>query len=146
MDESRTSSRRTTCGFTLIELMIAVAIVAILTQIAYPAYTSQIRKGKRATAQAALMDIASKEQTYLLDRRQFTSDTTALGFSAPKEIEGAYTFSFDATPAYSPSGSPPAFRAIATPSAALQAKGEQTLAVNHLGVSEPVNAPGYWGK
>lgn len=144
MDKRRLKPRTTARGFTLIELMIAVAIVAILTQIAYPAYTSQIRKGKRATAQAALMDIASKEQTYLLDRRQFSTDLAALGFSTPKEIEGAYTFSFD--DAYSATGSPPAFRAIATPSAALQAKGELVMRVDHLGNSEPANTSGYWGR
>jgi len=42
-------------GFTLIELMITVVVVAILAAIAYPAYTEQIARGRRAEAQATLL-------------------------------------------------------------------------------------------
>lgn len=45
-------------GFTLIEVMIVVAIVGILTAIAYPSYTEHIRKSRRADAQSALMELA----------------------------------------------------------------------------------------
>lgn len=128
-------------GFTLIELMITVAIVGILATVAYPSYTHYIRKGKRATAQAALMELASKEQTYLLDRRIYTANLTSLGFIAPKEIENDYTFAIDSI-----SDVPLAFQAKATPSAALTAKGEKALTVDHLGTKGPANTIGYWGK
>jgi type IV pilus assembly protein PilE len=139
----RTCSRpsKSSAGFTLIELMIAVAVVGILAAVAYPSYTSYIRKGKRATAQAALMELASKQQTYLLDRRLYSNNLTTLGFTAPKEIEGDYTFS-----AASTDGPPPTFTVTATPSTALQAKGEQTLTIDQAGAKGPANAAGYWGK
>lgn len=130
-------------GFTLIELMITVAVVGILAAVAYPSYTDYIRKGKRGTAQAALMDVASKEQTYLLDRRAYTDNLASLGFAAPKEIENDYTFTFVG---FDASASPPAFTVQATPSTKLQTKGEQNLTVNHLGVKTPANTVGYWGK
>ena len=54
-------------GFTLIEVMITVAVIAVLSALAYPAYTDYIRRGKRATAQAVLLELAGKQQTYLLE-------------------------------------------------------------------------------
>ncbi len=135
---SRSPTQR---GLTLIELMIVVAIVAILAAVAYPSYTDYIRKGKRATAQAALMEMANKQQQFLLDRRRYatTSQLETFGFTKPKEIENDYTFTVTL-------GDPPTtFTATATPSAALVARGEQTLTVTHTGAKTPT-ATGYWGQ
>lgn len=128
-------------GFTLIELMITVAIIGILAAVAYPSYTDYIRKGKRATAQAALMELAGKEQTYLLDRRAYTANLGSLGFTPPKEIENDYTFSVDGV-----SDAPLAFTAKATPSTTLTARGENILTVDQLGAKTPSSTIGYWGK
>lgn len=51
-------------GFTLIELMIAVVIVAILASIAYPNYAEYVRKGKRLEIQSELMDLSNRLQRY----------------------------------------------------------------------------------
>jgi type IV pilus assembly protein PilE len=64
-------------GFTLIELMIAVAIVAILASIAYPAYTDQVRKARRSEAQANLMELASFME------RHFTENNSYAGAVLP---------------------------------------------------------------
>ena len=61
---------RAMSGFTLIELMITVLIVAILAAVAYPAYTEQIRKAKRAEGKAALLRAAQ------LQERAYTSSTS----------------------------------------------------------------------
>lgn len=56
---------RKTKGFTLIELMIVVAIIGIIAAIAYPSYVNSMRKGRRADGQAALTDAAqSLERCY----------------------------------------------------------------------------------
>jgi type IV pilus assembly protein PilE len=68
--------QRGAAGFTLIEVMIAVLVVAILGAIAFPSYQDQVRKGKRAEGKAALLRAAQ------LQEREYTSNgsyTTELG-------------------------------------------------------------------
>jgi type IV pilus assembly protein PilE len=60
-------------GFTLIELMITVVIVAILASVAWPSYQGYLQRGRRAEAQTLMLDIVNKEQQYLLDARQYTN-------------------------------------------------------------------------
>ena len=53
---------RTSTGFTLIELMIAVAVVAILAVVSLPSYAEFVKRGTRADAQAFLMEVALRQQ------------------------------------------------------------------------------------
>lgn len=69
--------QRTQSGFTLIELMITVAIVGILASLAYPAYTDSVRKGKRAEARAAVMNLLQQQERYLTQMN--TYETFAAG-------------------------------------------------------------------
>jgi type IV pilus assembly protein PilE len=57
-------SRSRARGFTLIELMIVIVVIAILGAIAFPSYLQYTRKAKRAEGKAALMDAAQKEEAY----------------------------------------------------------------------------------
>ena len=127
-------------GFTLMELMVAVAIVGILAALAYPSYASYVRKSKRATAQAALMDIGAKEQAYLLDRRAYTGVLSDLGFSAPQEVRNDYAF----TVVPDNTASPLAFVATATPINGQAAQSERTLTVDQRGLRTPAGTYGYW--
>ena len=63
-------------GFSLIELMIVVAIVAILVSVAYPAYTSSILKGKRAEGRAALAELMQQQERYLTQNNCYLGFTT----------------------------------------------------------------------
>ena len=67
---------KTQRGFTLIEVMIAVAIIAILVAVALPSYQEYLKKGRRAAAQTLMMEIANRESQYLLDARQYTPTFT----------------------------------------------------------------------
>ena len=67
---------RHSAGFTLIELMIVVAIVAILTAIAYPSYTRYIIKTHRATATACLAEYANYMERYYTTNLRYDKDAT----------------------------------------------------------------------
>lgn len=111
-------------GFTLIELMVVTAIVAILAAIAYPSYQQYVIRGKRSAAQAQMMDIANREQQYLLANR---------GYASKSALEsGGYVLSSDVAANYSydiavGSSNPPTFTVTFTPSGAQASDGNLTL-------------------
>ncbi len=69
-------------GFSLIELMIVVVIVAILASIAVPAYTNSVRKSRRTEAKTALLDLAAREERYFATQNVYTTDPFALKYIA----------------------------------------------------------------
>ena len=66
-------------GFTLIELMIVIAIIGILSSIAFPSYQNYLVEGRRSEAQAALINIAGRQEQYFLDNKVYANDLTELG-------------------------------------------------------------------
>ncbi len=68
-------------GFTLIELMITVAIVAILTAIALPSYQAYVLRSHRTVGINALMDLASREARYYTTNNAYQTNTQNLGYS-----------------------------------------------------------------
>jgi type IV pilus assembly protein PilE len=87
-------------GFTLIELMVAVAIVAILATIALPSYRNYMVRSSRAAAQAELMDLASLQEKIFLNSNAYTGDVAAgytgnatggLGKTSGTTKDGYYT-------------------------------------------------------
>ena len=89
-----------TDGFTLIELMVTVAIVAILAAVAYPSYTGHIRKARRTEAKTALLQIQVAQEKYFLQNNAYSpalnSSGLGLGYSStsPTTTSGYYTLSY----------------------------------------------------
>lgn len=69
-------------GVSLLELMIVVAIVAIISAFAYPSYTQYVVNTKRSAATSALLRIADRQQQFFMDNKSFANDLTVLGFAA----------------------------------------------------------------
>jgi type IV pilus assembly protein PilE len=123
-------------GFTLIDVLITVAIVAILTAIAYPSYQSAMRKSHRAAAESHLADVAQRQQQYLLDQRGYASSVSALGMTTPATVTPYYTIAVAVL-----AGPPPSFTASATPigSQAGDLSG-QALTIRNTGAKGPSGA------
>lgn len=60
-------------GFTLVELMVVVAIIAILTLVAFPAYQDQMRKTRRSDAKVALTELANLQEKFFANNQRYTA-------------------------------------------------------------------------
>ncbi|WP_093501180.1 type IV pilin protein [Phytopseudomonas straminea] len=86
-------------GFTLIEMMIVVAIIGILAAIAYPSYDEYVKRGNRTEGQALLSDAAARQERYFSQNNTYITkeaDIGKLGInlgSGNKSATGKYVFS-----------------------------------------------------
>jgi type IV pilus assembly protein PilE len=88
---SSTALRGTT-GFTLIEVLITIAIVAILASIAYPSYTDYLRRGQAQEAPGVLADFRARMEQYYQDNRNYgTGATCGIAAPAPKNFSWSCT-------------------------------------------------------
>jgi type IV pilus assembly protein PilE len=110
-------------GFTLIEVMITVVIIAILASIAIPSYQRYVIRAKRSAAQAQMMEIANRQQQFLLANRSYADKTTltSSGYSLPADIAANYDYTITVTTEI------PGFVLTFTPSGTQQSDGNLTL-------------------
>jgi type IV pilus assembly protein PilE len=119
-------------GFTLIELMIAVVIVGVLAVIAFPSYQDHMRKGRRSAAQSFMINIATREQQYLIDARRYAGGAgalEALSLAVPADVSRFYTVTIEpAAPTL-----PPSYTITATPIAGSAQVPDGELTLDHQG-------------
>lgn len=84
-------------GFTLIELMIAIAIIAVLAAIAYPSYTNYVTNTRRAAAAACLIEQGQFMERYYTTNLSY-ADAVLPDTTCEQDLSKFYTFSFAAAP------------------------------------------------
>jgi type IV pilus assembly protein PilE len=126
-------------GFTLIELMVALAVVAILTVIAFPSYQRYIQRGIRAQGQVFLMDLSQRQEQFFLDQRGYATDLGAgvgqlANMTVPVEVAKHYTLQRPFTVSNA-AGAPPTYTLMLTPNAGdmMATANDGNLLIDNLG-------------
>jgi len=128
-------------GFTVVELLITMAVIAILVAVAFPSYQSHVRKASRAAAQAAMIQVADREAQYLLDARNYalgSSALTTLNVTLPTDVASKYTITVTAADGSSTPSTPPTYTVKATPVAGGPQVTDGTLNLTHTGAKTRV--------
>ena len=76
------SNFRSALGFTLIEVMVVVAIIGILAAIGYPSYTAYVARSKRAQAKSFLTQVSQRQEQFYINSKTYTTDMSDLGYPA----------------------------------------------------------------
>jgi type IV pilus assembly protein PilE len=117
--------RAKTSGFTLIELMIVVVVIAVLLSLAVPAYDNYRMRAARRAAQATMLDMANRAQQYFLDNRAFPNDAAQMNYVAPREVSDRYQVPLGFAP--DNAATPPCFTIAATATGRQVPDGDMTL-------------------
>ena len=75
-------------GFTLIELMITVAIIGVLGAIAYPSYQDSVRKSRRAEGRSAMMEVLQQQERYMTQNNTYLAFADTATSSVFKNFSG----------------------------------------------------------
>lgn len=130
-------SKEQQSGFTLIEVMIVVAIIGILAAVAYPSYQESVRKSARADAQADLMELAQISERFFTTNNRYDQTRAGVAYVLPF----AQSPRSGANPRYNINFAAPApgqaYLLQAVPAGGQVADTCGTLSINQLGVSLP---------
>ena len=104
--------------------MITVAVIGILAAIALPSYQQYIIRGKRAAAQSEMMEIANRQQQFLIANRAYLDKTTLLasGYALPSDVSSNYNYTITLG-----AGTVPYFEIKFTPTGSQSGDGDLTL-------------------
>jgi type IV pilus assembly protein PilE len=122
-------------GFTLIDLVVAIAIVAILLRIAFPSYQAYLVRSSRQSAQGELVALANSQEKIFLNSSSYSSSITSaytgqsgggLGVTSGNSKDSRYAFSVTSTAT--------TFTLTATPATGTPQAGDGNLTITESGV------------
>jgi type IV pilus assembly protein PilE len=145
-----TRSRRHASGFTLIELMVVVSIVAVLGSLAVSSYRSYILRTNRTEARMALLSTQVAQEKYFLQNNQYAPDIATVIAAPPAGLGinltaagvtsgGNYTVSFNAVTANTYT-----LQAVATGTQTKDTAACLTFTINDQGARTPADSTGCW--
>ncbi len=102
-----TAAARRSPGFSLIELMVAVAITAILVSVAVATYQTQVQKSRRTEARSALLDLATREERYFSTNNLYSTLPADMGYASFVPVGSGYYNVTVAITAANPATVPP---------------------------------------
>jgi type IV pilus assembly protein PilE len=133
-------------GFTVVELLVTMAVVGILAAIAFPSYQAHVRKGARSAAEGAMMQIANREAQYLLDARNYTVGPTALtdlSITLTNDVAAKYTITITNSTGGTTPSAPPTYLITATPIAGGPQVPDGVLTLDNTGAKTRAGNPGW---
>lgn len=92
MNSGTNSGTARSAGFTLIEMMIVVAIIAILSAVVMPSYAGYVQRSRLTEASAKLSDLRTKMEVYFQDNRKYGTSGTGCGVPVTASNSGYFTF------------------------------------------------------
>jgi len=113
-----------------------VAVVAILAAIAFPAYSQYIIRGKRASAKAQMMDIANREQQFLIANRSYADTATLVANGYVLSSEASDNYDWEVTAGTDTTSGAPTFTITFTPTGGQISDGPLTL--DNQGTKTPI--------
>lgn len=123
-------------GFTLIELMIVVALIGILASIAYPSYQSSVTNARRSDGMSTLLNIMSAQERNFTMNNAYTTDMSSLGFAVDAgEVVSENSF-YRISASFCTTGDSSCIKLIAAPQGGQASDGN--LTINSIGSKTPI--------
>jgi type IV pilus assembly protein PilE len=139
------NQRRDIRGFSLIELVVAMLIAAILVAVAVPGYNSYVRKARRTDAKTAVMDLASLEERFYSTQNKYSVTGSDLGYAGfPASVGTYYTINVTTLTSLIPTATSVGTYTITATAVGDQVKDLQcqTLSVTQAGVQSATDSTG----